>query len=414
VIKSGQPLGNYLRVLVSAKFILDGFCKHVNLGNFPEWYDRFTNVTDVPVAVSDEVEAASVPLSLPLLVGTASAVHSEIPTNQTLDTDNWRIVKDKKGHSMRKTHPVNKAAQISCKNRFSILNKQEPNSVDASTLKNVSGLWNVRSKNNSQTKLTKKHTFNDTKVASSIKSNKSLSSNNHSIQDTCDLRQANISDLCTSEEKTVEEISCLVIGDSLLRYSGRKLVEKGAVVDVNPGAKIVDIKHLLVSKYVSTQPKNIVIHVGTNNLALGYRGKPGYDGGWGKREALHSMADLLSTTRQLFPNSKIILSGVLLRGDITYYHLNHFNEQLYMMCINFGITFVNANRVLRWNHLAQDGRHLNYVGNTQFGNFISRRLFMKPRDVSSLPKEPLISTQDYSPRPDSSGNEKSHAASTPG
>ncbi|KAG8266639.1 hypothetical protein J6590_067705 [Homalodisca vitripennis] len=85
--------------------------------------------------------------------------------------------------------------------------------------------------------------------------------------------------------------SMSLIGDSLLRFSGKRCAEEGTIVDVNPGSRISHIK-------------------GTNNLGRGYNGGPGYDGGWGKREALHSMADLLSTAKRTFPNSFIIVNSV--------------------------------------------------------------------------------------------------------
>lgn len=66
----------------------------------------------------------------------------------------------------------------------------------------------------------------------------------------------------------------------------------------------------------------------TNNLRYGYRGGPGYDGGHGKREALHSMADLLFTAKTRFPHSKIFLNSILVRKDIGYKALYDFNCQL--------------------------------------------------------------------------------------
>ncbi|KAG8251545.1 hypothetical protein J6590_077697 [Homalodisca vitripennis] len=165
----------------------------------------------------------------------------------------------------------------------------------------------------------------------------------------------------------------LVIGDSLLRYAGNLCLKNGATLDINPGAKIEHIKQKLL-KYVLNQPKIIYIHVGTNNLVDGYNGRPGYNGGWGKRAALHSMADLLSAAKKHFPISDIMLSSVLTRRDIAPLPLFNFNEQLEVMCINFNVTYVDANRLVRGYHLARDGRHLNRAGNLWFGNFIFRCL----------------------------------------
>lgn len=74
----------------------------------------------------------------------------------------------------------------------------------------------------------------------------------------------------------------LLLGDSLLRYSGDKCSKSGAVVDMNPGAKISHIKEKLIT-YSSDQLDLIYLFVGTNDLVINYNGGPGYNGGWGKK-----------------------------------------------------------------------------------------------------------------------------------
>ncbi|KAG8285536.1 hypothetical protein J6590_078140 [Homalodisca vitripennis] len=123
----------------------------------------------------------------------------------------------------------------------------------------------------------------------------------------------------------------LLIGDSMLKYSGRGCALAGAEVDVNPGARIHNIKEKLIRTYVNNQPKVVFIYVGTNDLCKNYNGGEGYNGGWGKRAVLHTMADLLNVARHSFPNSLIMLSGVLLRNDISALAIANFNEQLALM-----------------------------------------------------------------------------------
>ncbi|KAG8315187.1 hypothetical protein J6590_076360 [Homalodisca vitripennis] len=100
----------------------------------------------------------------------------------------------------------------------------------------------------------------------------------------------------------------------------------------------------------------------TNNLKRGYRGGPGYNGGHGKREALHAMADLLFTARTRFPQAKVVLNSVLIRRDLTYKTLFDFNEQLELMCLNFNVQFVEANCCVGRRDFARDGIHLNRRG----------------------------------------------------
>ncbi|KAG8273256.1 hypothetical protein J6590_025692 [Homalodisca vitripennis] len=166
----------------------------------------------------------------------------------------------------------------------------------------------------------------------------------------------------------------LLIEDSILKYSGRGCALAGAEVDVNPGARIHNIKEKLIRTYVNNQPKVVFIHVGTNNLCKNYNGGEGYNGGWGKRAVLQTMADLLNVARHSFPNSLIMLSGVLLRNDISALAIANFNEQLALMCNNFGVLFVDANLWLLRRHLARDGGHLNRIGNGHFDVFILNRV----------------------------------------
>jgi len=153
----------------------------------------------------------------------------------------------------------------------------------------------------------------------------------------------------------------LLIGDSLLRYSSEQCMNIGVIVECCPGAKILDIKNRLLD-YLDVDLATIYFHVGTNNLRKGYRGGPGYNGGHGKREALHDMADLLYTARTRFPHAQVFLNSVLIRRDLTYKTLNDFNSQLDLMCNNFNVEFVEANRVIGRRHLARDGVHLNRRG----------------------------------------------------
>ncbi|KAG8244043.1 hypothetical protein J6590_031045 [Homalodisca vitripennis] len=124
----------------------------------------------------------------------------------------------------------------------------------------------------------------------------------------------------------------LLIGDSHLRHSSFEAVVRGAHLECCPGA---------------------------NNLRRGYRGRPGYNGGHGKREALHSIADLLFTAKTRFQNTKIFFNSVLTRRDITYKALFDFNSQVELMCNNFDVTFVEANCHVSKRDLSRDGVHFN-------------------------------------------------------
>ncbi|KAG8272390.1 hypothetical protein J6590_041685 [Homalodisca vitripennis] len=154
--------------------------------------------------------------------------------------------------------------------------------------------------------------------------------------------------------------------DSMIRYASIPSCKRGAMVECCPGGKIKDIKEKLL-KYTNYNLSVIYFHVGTNNLRMWYRGRAGYNGGHGKREVLHDLADLLFTTKTHFPNTMVFVNSLLIRSDLTYRALFDFNEQVKLICNNFDVVFVEANCWVKRHHLAKDGRHLKKTGNYQLG-----------------------------------------------
>jgi len=190
----------------------------------------------------------------------------------------------------------------------------------------------------------------------------------------------------------------LLIGDSHLRHASRKCVYRGVNLQCIPGGKILDIKDRLV-KFSGSNPSVILFHVGANNLKKGYRGGPGYNGGHGKKEALHSMADLLYTAKTKFKNSKIVLNSVLIRQDITYKALFDFNSQLELMCNNFDVTFVEANCSVGRRDLSRDGVHFNRRGVSRLSSLIENVIDITLRNLDAS----SFSAPDTSMAPSTSG-----------
>lgn len=167
--------------------------------------------------------------------------------------------------------------------------------------------------------------------------------------------------------------SVLLIGDSHVRHSSKDCADRGAFVECIPGGKILDVRNRLLS-YLGVSIDVIYIHVGCNNLRKGYRGGPGYNGGHGKREALHAMADLLYTTKTNFPDAKVYLSSVLVRRDISYGALHSFNTQLELMCNNFNVELVEANSCVRRRDLSRDGVHFSRQAVTRLGSLFVKAI----------------------------------------
>ncbi|KAG8251589.1 hypothetical protein J6590_076019 [Homalodisca vitripennis] len=296
----------------------------------------------------------------------------------------WHLVKPRRRRNPRSTvENSNKQNSINCENRYLALS--EPllsENKNKQAVKTSCGNWWVKRKSyikNVQTGSYKKVSFHGNReLRSKHKQNVNSSSSKQHLP---------------KYERSIGSLAgALVIGDSLLKFSGKRCADNGATVDVNPGAKIFNIKKKIIN-YVQVKPKCIFFHVGTNDLVNGYNGGPGYSGGWGKRAVLHSMADLLSVTRRSFPDTRVVVGGILPRRDINPYALSSLNDQLSLMCSNFGVEFVvSHHRFVGYHHLARDGRHLNRIGSRNLGNFIFQNLV---QDASGV-REPAPSALNLS------------------
>lgn len=354
-----------LRVLVNTKFVLDYFCKHRHSGSsklsFSEWYSEAA----VRGARWPEESPAPPAPQLP------AAVNSPKLPVQPLEDVNWTLVQNKNNSKRQKAKLVNKPTLVKCSNKFSILDDQKQKCEDVKSLKSVSGLWSVEHTRNSKKPLTKKKIFNECKSISTIgntnNNNKLLNNNKHKLQDVSYV--TNVVDVPKCDNSKWKR-NVLLIGDSIIRHASKLSSEKGAYIECCPGGRILDIKTKLL-KYADHDLSVIYIHVGTNNLKMGFSGRAGYNGGHGKREALHAMADLLFTVKTLFPSAVTFLNSILVRSDIGYKALFHFNDQVELMCSNFGVVFVEANCWIERHHLARDGRHLNGRGNLRLGELFS-------------------------------------------
>ncbi|KAG8280140.1 SUMO1 sentrin specific peptidase 8 [Homalodisca vitripennis] len=402
-----------LNVLVNTRIINQGFCKGAASDDtaFPEWFSCFNRKKHKHGDDNDsilEVQEKHVSLK-----GAVSLFPDENLNNDFSIVNNreWKTVKTKQ---RRKKVAMNHS-RIHCRNRYDILSTVE---TDEIIIKNVSGTWkqkpvhctkkispskhvNCRLAVNKSSNCVKIKCKNINRIVSSSAISESEMSNN---KNTLTEATVGLTFRCAGsgvagglESGSVGPLGgVLLIGDSILKYSGRGCALAGAEVDVNPGARIHNIKEKLIRTYVNNQPKVVFIHVGTNDLCKNYNGGEGYNGGWGKRAVLHTMADLLNVARHNFPNSLIMLSGVLLRNDISALAIANFNEQLALMCNNFGVLFVDANLWLLRRHLARDGRHLNRIGNGYFDVFILNRV-REVLDVCGMPGSVVVAESPVEP-----------------
>ncbi|KAG8310101.1 SUMO1 sentrin specific peptidase 8 [Homalodisca vitripennis] len=391
-----------LNVLVNCKLVNEGYCK----GNAPasiaflEWCQGLhappcsssqpvvpTSTTEVPCSdskVAPTIVHISNSNSDKDLMSNSIKCHvAPMKPFEKWENVNSKIKRLNK--SKKTVYSFQNKTTVSCSNRFQAL-EETSSCVNDAVICNASGKW--------QSKLCKRSTNiprSNVNISGQRDSREAKETRSHSNVLHSNVRgrvsNGKSGPKCLkqslNEPQTSSMSNVLLIGDSLLRHSGKRVEKSGAVVDVNPGAKICHIKDKLKSNYESAQPDIIYLLVGTNNLVRGYNGGPGYNGGWGKREALHSMADLLSTAKKIFPNSVIVVNSVLTRQDISKEALFHFNEQLMLMCNNFSAEFLDTTDVIRHYHLARDGTHLNRKGNEWFGNLIFHSLRIINEAVSN-------------------------------
>ncbi|KAG8245627.1 SUMO1 sentrin specific peptidase 8 [Homalodisca vitripennis] len=403
-----------LNVLVNAKQILQFYClDNSHLCKFEEWWGlrRHTRLTcpeneSVPSVPSEQMSDSK-----------KFVKNSQNKFQEKKVSENWTSVRSKKRGKRRVWLGT---PNVVCRNRFQVLSTTVNNTVtepsfgknenvqacEVSDLQNNSNLRKRKTRNRKH--LTR---LNAGAAGCSWGVRDSMGTEVGSKKEKCNATDI-VTPLETNNVVTTDQLSLknvLVVGDSMIRHVGPGLLEKGAFLECYPGARIRDLKRVLLS-YVSYSLDIIHIHVGTNDLGWGYRGGPGYNGGHGKREALHDMADLLFTAKTHFPNSKIYVNSIIIRSDIGYKALYDFNTQLDLMCNNFGVMFVEANCWVARRHLARDGRHLNRKGVARlaslFGAVIPAALRLMGRSAATTSQvDPLTLGLDpeLSPLPSQEG-----------
>jgi hypothetical protein len=346
-----------LNVLVNAKQILQFYCLDKSHNSeLDEWWNsrRQTRLnrsdSDSLMLVPSDVPSESLE---PVKKGTKAKNKTNKEKKVKDSKHEWTIVRSNKRGRKRVCLG---APELICRNKFEVLSR----ALDDPVLTTGSNSHNVETKSHSSNTRHKSSNGNRSWKAGLKSSGVREETKGMSNVQKCENSQK--SSTCKSDNDTRGSFKhVLVIGDSMIRHVSPDLTERGATVECCPGARILHMKKVLL-KYSGCNFDVIHLHVGTNNLRMGYRGGPGYNGGHGKREALHEMADLLFTVKSTFPNSKIYVNSILIRSDISYKPLYDFNEQLELMCNNFGVAFVEANCWVTRRHLARDGRHLNRGG----------------------------------------------------
>jgi len=82
--------------------------------------------------------------------------------------------------------------------------------------------------------------------------------------------------------------------------------------------------------------------------------------------------NLISMAKSKFSSSRVILSGVLIRKDVSWRRIAAANDRLGWVANTLGVTFVDPNSWVDDWCFSGDGLHLNRIGAQQLGQLYQR------------------------------------------
>lgn len=162
-------------------------------------------------------------------------------------------------------------------------------------------------------------------------------------------------DILTNGAKT------LILGSSIV--SGVLKNDPNTQVYSFPGItthKLTSLVRKAKQQPSTTPPRIVVLHVGGNNLSNG-------------QDHDHALGDhweLLDATKDQFPNSKIVVSGVLYRKGLAYRTVKDYNKSLQWLCDCQQVAFANGTTAIRNQHYRGDRIHLNELGARELGTML--------------------------------------------
>jgi hypothetical protein len=152
---------------------------------------------------------------------------------------------------------------------------------------------------------------------------------------------------------------CMVVGDSMVRNVGADQAD--IRVECYPGIKTEQLRKV-IEKADLGGPENVVVHVGTNDLKTTRN----------LDMIMGEAYDLVAMVKKKLPYSRLILSGVIRRRDMSWRRIGALNDRLEWIAEAFKITFVDPNSWIEDDDFARDGLHLNNRGKNRLGHLYAR------------------------------------------
>ena len=156
------------------------------------------------------------------------------------------------------------------------------------------------------------------------------------------------------QSKNENEIHHLIIGDSIIQGIKGSLFHKGKNTQVVSlrGKGVTEVKEYI--QKMSTQPKNIIIHCGSNDLVKST-----------SEDVSNKVAILIDIIKEKFKNSKILISIPLYRlGNEPFNRkIQKFGSLVKELCMEKRVTFMFHNNINKESdNFREDGVHLSTKG----------------------------------------------------
>ena len=155
----------------------------------------------------------------------------------------------------------------------------------------------------------------------------------------------------------------LVLGDSLVSNVHRWLPDS-TYVAWRSGATIASVTREIMVASINTDIQVVIVHIGGNDLS--YMESPDH--------VIGDLWNLIDVLREKFPNSKLIMDGILWRKGFTYNFMFDLNQGIAWLARCLGIGFADPNLSIFRTHFSYDCIHLNSVGNKIFGGYLKNLL----------------------------------------
>lgn len=175
-----------------------------------------------------------------------------------------------------------------------------------------------------------------------------------------------VNGLTNLREKT-EMDDVLIMGDSMIRWSGDIATKTGKGVQIYPGIKIDQLAQQVerVNEEESEKVRVLLLHVGTNDLKK--RARADY--------IMGELYELGMKAKSKFRNAKIVMSGIVRRDDVPLWRVKSVNDRMDWVCAQLGLVYVDADCWIGDRDFSRDGLHLNRRGAFSLGKLHERVIY---------------------------------------